>query len=1216
MKNKKRILIYFIVTAMLFCILPSELLFAEQQNKQENQSEQENKQENQSKQKNQSKQQENQKQQSQQNEKNKEQTTVTEPKKKQLKIGTAEELLQFAKDCTLDTYSKGLQVVLTKDITLDNIDFVPIPIFSGTFDGKNHTISGISYTSHGSNQGFIRYLTKDAVIKNLNLSITIEPTGSQTAIGGLVGRNDGTIKKCSVAGSIKGETEVGGLAGINGETGKILDCITTTEIFGTTSTGGIAGKNLGYIGTSQHKGTINILANESASDTGGIAGYSTGQIEGCSNYGAIGYQHTGYNTGGIVGRQNGSVVECINYGAILGRKDAGGIVGQFEPDISMSYGKNPMDEFKKELDELSSLLKQFVGYIGDAIDDGAGEIEEINTALGNITNSTKEAGEHSLEAIDKVYISGQAINGAFSDILTAMDICIKSVDTEIDEAGEQLQIMRTSLDTALRGVDFEVREELDQLDQYADKLDVQFDKINEEIQSISKDIDKIEQFLSTTITILNDNTAAINSRIERINEAAAQLNGINFQRPFNDIETAFREIDSIFTKLKQDIEDKNIKKGDFSKAVENTQKQIRYILEAFQDMSRNLSSSINIMRSLLDNLSSLLSLLSKEMTEIIKASEQIKSVDFGGALSLISTAFQTIGKELNNMAKSLHTAYEKVSDELGDGWRDINKSANEFGQAMSRLGNALTLLSGSITDRLQIVNGEIDAIEDAIHEAMGLGGESAEDIYKQLDVIGQKITNMTSGVTSTNKELRTTSNAISDQLESVSNAVGSLIEVPEVTVEDISDEAEEYGENGRIINCKNQGKIEADVNVGGIVGIVALELDLDPEIDLEIKDQGLVDMTTFVKATIKGCRNDAEISVKNDSGGGIVGRGDVGAILDCISRGSVKAGGNYAGGIAGQSSGIIRRCFVLSDLEGTDSIGGIAGEAKEIKNCYTMVRINSEGEKLGAIAGSISGKLSENYFLLEELAGVDGINYEGKAMPLSYQEFSKIEEIPKDFFKFTVTFKKDGEIVKTIPVKYGETLDTAKIPELSNDLENYYTWSETNFNSIKRNMIVEAKTASWSSAISSNEEKPVLLAEGTFSPEANLELQEWNKKEAAMLEGYPLKEGYQFKTGYDFHINDPVRQEEAQEFRLRLNCAKNEEVYLYEKEKLTEIETQRDGSYVTFYAANDSSFVILEKEVKQKWNTIAIVFGAAAVVLFLMVAVISKRILYKKRKNK
>ena len=58
-------------------------------------------------------------------------------------ISNADELLEFAENCALDSWSVGKTAVLVADISLSGIDFEPIPTFSGIFDGGGHTISGL-----------------------------------------------------------------------------------------------------------------------------------------------------------------------------------------------------------------------------------------------------------------------------------------------------------------------------------------------------------------------------------------------------------------------------------------------------------------------------------------------------------------------------------------------------------------------------------------------------------------------------------------------------------------------------------------------------------------------------------------------------------------------------------------------------------------------------------------------------------------------------------------------------------------------------------------------------------------------------------------------------------------------------------------------------------------------------------------------------------------
>lgn len=56
---------------------------------------------------------------------------------KTIHIKTQDDLRELANNCRLDTWSQGKKVILDVDLTLDENaeEFLPIPSFSGTFDG-------------------------------------------------------------------------------------------------------------------------------------------------------------------------------------------------------------------------------------------------------------------------------------------------------------------------------------------------------------------------------------------------------------------------------------------------------------------------------------------------------------------------------------------------------------------------------------------------------------------------------------------------------------------------------------------------------------------------------------------------------------------------------------------------------------------------------------------------------------------------------------------------------------------------------------------------------------------------------------------------------------------------------------------------------------------------------------------------------------------------
>ena len=356
-----------------------------------------------------------------------------------VEINTAEDFLSFAANCTVDAWSADKRVVLNADIDLSDTGFGAVPVFTGIFDGQGHTISGFRYSGDGYVAGLFRYIEKDGIVENLTLKGEVIASDEKECIGGLCGVNYGTIQKCSFQGTVSGKTTVGGLVGVNEGMGTVRNCFAGGRVTGYYSTGGIAGKNHGALSYCVNRSCVNndsewveeddemgmgiflsISITESEAeifsgvDTGGIAGYSDGVIIGCSNYGRIGYEHTGYNIGGIAGRQSGVVTSCTNIGTVYGRKDVGGIVGQMEPYIEvdeamslrnavnrlhdliektiddMEAGKNVM---KGDIDSLASYSEgavdagdALVGQIGDFVDNNLDQVQAVTDRLGHVTD--------------------------------------------------------------------------------------------------------------------------------------------------------------------------------------------------------------------------------------------------------------------------------------------------------------------------------------------------------------------------------------------------------------------------------------------------------------------------------------------------------------------------------------------------------------------------------------------------------------------------------------------------------------------------------------------------------------------------------------------------------------------------------------------------------------------------------------------------------------
>ena len=319
-------------------------------------------------------------------------------------IDSVQDFLLFAQSCRLDTYSMGLTVSLNADLDLSGEAFDGIPIFSGTFLGNGHTLSGISVTTEGSTVGVFRYLTSSAAVLNLHVTGDLAPKGTRSTVGGIAGENAGTIRGCSFSGTVSGLDKIGGIAGVNTVTGLIETCDAEGSINGKHYVGGITGQNGGVIRDSWNNAAINntaedntvglsditldsITGSEAANtvtDIGGITGANSGVIRSCDNRSAVGYPHMGYNVGGIAGSQSGYITECKNSGAVCGRKEVGGIVGQIEPYTVVSYSADTLQILNGQLTALDSM----VNGTQQELQSGA---DGVKTQVGAIRDHVKNA---------------------------------------------------------------------------------------------------------------------------------------------------------------------------------------------------------------------------------------------------------------------------------------------------------------------------------------------------------------------------------------------------------------------------------------------------------------------------------------------------------------------------------------------------------------------------------------------------------------------------------------------------------------------------------------------------------------------------------------------------------------------------------------------------------------------------------------------------------
>ena len=983
-------------------------------------------------------------------------------------IHDASGLLKLAQSCTSDTWSQGVTVVLAADISLAGTGFPTIPVFRGTFDGAGHTISGFAWLDKGSKVGLFRTLGEGAVVKNLILDGVVAPGGSQSQVGILAGENHGTVEQVTVTGDVTGDEDVGALVGVNGSSGVVRSCTNRASVTGNTNSGGIAGRNEGMIQSCTNLGEVNTGGNDAATNSGGIAGRNTGTVADCTNHAAVGYAHTGYNTGGIAGIQNGALLRCFNDGEILGRKDVGGIVGQFEPYVTLTYGEDPMERLDGALASLSTLMTQLSGQIHSSAGDAVDDISAIHGSLSAIQDVIHGTGSDfntdTSAAADQVYNAVQTINGAMSGLLDEGDRLTRRASADLDEVGNQLTALRKGLKNLTGTLEDSLSDTGDSLSSTLDALEREHSGLVSELRQIADETDRLESFVKDAL------------------QAAARLD-------------------------------------------------LAGILDAYKRWD-------------------------------------VGSIDFNGHLSRISGHLEAMGSDTFHLADRLTTLWQEAGDEMGDARRDMDRAARALEKALDALNGHVKDFSQGSVEQLRVVNSQADIIEDVLNgylDTLGdKGQERLDELDGHLDDISQRVDQMTQGAGQTNQELHATTTAIIGQLDEARKAIVELTEVPEKTVkENTSAEGAQSGP-GRVVGCRNEGGIQADTNVGGIAGAVSPELSLDPEENLELDSENLlVDTTALLKAILYQCDNRGPVTAKNECAGGVLGRGEVGAALSCTSMGPVGADdGSFAGGIAGLSRGVLRSCAAQADVTGDSSLGGIAGEGRDIADCIAMTRIDGSGERLGAVAGWADGTVSGNYYLQEKAVGIDGIDYAGQTAPLSFGAFSALEGIPADFLTFRVTFQAGEQVVDTVEVPYGGSLDPAAFPEVPSDGGRYGAWAPFDHNHITRSLTVEAVYEDWVTTISSGGERPLLLAEGAFSPDARLELAQ-------------RPEPVDGAAAYDYQITDGAELPDTVTLRVCADGLRGSvRAALLQDGSAVPIEAERDGSYLVLTAPTAGTLLL------------------------------------------
>ena len=401
------------------------------------------------------------------------------------------------------------------------------------------------------------------------------------------------------------------------------------------------------------------------------------------------------------------------------------------------------------------------------------------------------------------------------------------------------------------------------------------------------------------------------------------------------------------------------------------------------------------------------------------------------------------------------------------------------GAGASHEGNA----SGTVSGSTQIV------------AAPDLGGltSSINGLSSQVTMLN----NAASGTVGTlANDIRSINNKFNELTGTLFSAISSLSGGTGDIIVDASDVDIDSVTFGKVSSCRNSGAVYGDVNTGGITGSMTIEYTLDPEDDVTGHLSGFYRKQYEYRAILQSCVNTGDVTGKRSYVGGIVGRMDLGYLTACETASCTVASenGSYTGGIAGLTGATVHGSFAKCTLSGKKYVGGIVGSGVQenidgsgssVRWNYSLVDITDCQQYRGAISGSDTGTFEYNYYVSDDLPGINRQSYVGRAEPTSYEELLTLPELPESMKSFSLTFVADGETVLSRTFHYGDSFAESDIPDPPQKDCCHVHWDRSDLTNLHFDTVVTAVYEAYTPALASEQTRDgglaILLVEGNYN---------------------------------------------------------------------------------------------------------------------------------------
>lgn len=801
---------------------------------------------------------------------------------------------------------------------------------------------------------------------------------------------------------------------------------------------------------------------------GGIAGRSYGTIEECSFFGVVKGESA---VGGIVGRNEagGLVANCTVSGSVSANRYTGGIagynLGTLRACINSASVNTANVDPTLSLDDLSI---DPASSLTDLVSVGAVESRNATSDTGGIAGYSSGS---LLSCINRGAVGyphfGYNVGGGAGRSDGFMDFCSNyGMIYGRKDVGGIVGQMEPYLRLSLR-------------DDLIARLRAELDKLNALVSSTLDDVDSTNDHISSR---LDSVSAYTNAAVDDADSLAGQTTDF--------IDKNIGSVNELTDRAKTVTD----ALPDILKALEAAEDSMGDAVDALRQCDKDLTLNAAD-RAELSRFSNDLQQQSKALAALTdELRGYIESDDVNSALACLVN----VADVLSAMASDMSGITGLLTDYLQTA---VPKAHDDIQQALDALSDAAASLDTATGKTRRLIE-DLNARGSLTFYPLGDGYQDTLDsLFTNLRSTMDELDALSDGLSADGSTLTADLRAVNDQMNAVVNlCLDIFVDMTDADASDIfedtSDENIDAVTFGKVHSCTNYGAVDADLNVGGIAGAMAIEYELDPEGDQK-ESSSVFDRVYETKAVVQHCVNRGSISGKKDCIGGIVGEMDLGIVLSCEAYGSARSEtGSYVGGIAGLSSAGIRSSWAKLTLSGKSSVGGIVGSGSEdtsssagsgctVTDCRSLVVVEDCDQFSGAISGRDLGVFRGNYFVSDVLRGIDRRSLSGQAEPMDYAALCALDSVPEDFLSFTLRFVCDGRTLKTLRFDYGDSFDFSVFPSLTEQSGSYPVWDRTDLTDLRFDTVVTAEYTAYRASLQSDAQRAdgrsVFFVEGEFN---------------------------------------------------------------------------------------------------------------------------------------